>query len=381
MALQARFDSLTLEPLGPPRETDAGFLLVEGRITRSGVLEYRNKDGTIRRELRSDAEVFEPSALERLNGLPLTLRHPPEGLLTPSTVKARQVGTVFNPRRDGDHVRADILITDREAIEAAKKGIRQLSLGYISNILPESGTIDGESYDVLQTDVRPNHVALLLSGRAGELASIRMDGANTWCPEGTQLDTAYSGCEESSAPVAPSVPATSTPPLKEKKMKTLRLDGKDVNMEDDVAAAVEKALAGASATQARLDAALEEVAVLKVKADPKTQREAIQARIQLEVAAKDVLGEQVKLDGLEDVQVKAEVVRKLAPSAQLEGKDKAYIDARFDAAMENRAEARKSHTGAGPQSAAAVASAPPTMSKSEAAAKRMHERLSGKTTA
>ena len=55
--------------------------------------------------------------------------------------------------------------------------------------------------------------------------------------------------------------------------------------------------------------------------------------------AQRVLGTNEKLDGIDDLEIKRRVVKKLRPQAQLDGKDEVYVQARFDDCVEGSAPA------------------------------------------
>ena len=64
---------------------------------------------------------------------------------------------------------------------------------------------------------------------------------------------------------------------------------------------------------------------------------AARARTKLETTAARILGEGWKADGKSDEAVRKEVVMKVSPEAKLDGKDRAYLQARFDIAVEQSA--------------------------------------------
>lgn len=153
-------------------------------------------------------------------------------------------------------------------------------------------------------------------------------------------------------------PQLSLPNVESKRMAlellTLKLDGVDVEIPKATLPLVQRALADRdtkittletaaakhtadlSAVQARLDGVTEELG--KAKADaaaaPAKVRAEIQARAALEQQAVSVLGDAVKLDGLTDRQVREAVIKHTSPTVVLDGKDEAYVTARFDHAME-----------------------------------------------
>ena len=78
------------------------------------------------------------------------------------------VGAVAGtPWVEGDELRCDLLISDRDAIEAVKRGeLAEVSAGYEGEITYGDGTFSGEAYQARQSDFRFNHILLLPSGAA-----------------------------------------------------------------------------------------------------------------------------------------------------------------------------------------------------------------------
>ena len=169
--------------------TPEGFLRVTARIARAGVHTYRASelgvpdgfapDATIR-VYRPPEAVFAPDAMASFGGKPVTLDHPP-GMIDARNWKHYAVGhSGPSVTRDGDHLAADLLITDADAVARAEAGA-QLSNGYEADFDFTPGeTPDGEAYDARQTNIRGNHIALVGAGRCG--ASCRIsDAAATDC--------------------------------------------------------------------------------------------------------------------------------------------------------------------------------------------------------
>nr|WP_314614234.1 DUF2213 domain-containing protein [uncultured Pseudomonas sp.] len=163
--------------------TPEGFLLCEAvPIARIGTLLYDeselvNEDGPLIQggagglvtiERNAD-EVFRPETIASFEGKPVTLAHP-EDFVNPSNWRELSMGITQNVRRgdgvESDLMLADLLITDAQAIEDVRNGLRQVSCGY-----------DAE-YEQLavgrgrQTNIVGNHVALVERGRCGPRCAI-----------------------------------------------------------------------------------------------------------------------------------------------------------------------------------------------------------------
>jgi hypothetical protein len=163
--------------VGESRTTPQGGIIARANLTRTGVFDYRQPDGTIRRELRHPDEVFDKKSLDSLAHAPLTIDHPDK--VTPHNYKRVTVGHVAGtPHRAGKFVQQDVLVQDADAIDAAKKGkLQELSCGYECAIDPTPGDYNGEKYDAIQRRIRYNHVAAGPAGwgRAGPEVRMHLD--------------------------------------------------------------------------------------------------------------------------------------------------------------------------------------------------------------
>ncbi|MES2180711.1 MAG: DUF2213 domain-containing protein [Pseudomonadota bacterium] len=157
-----RFDYVELKA----RRTDEGYLIDTPSVARTGILVYRNDDGSIRRELRLPEDVFHADSLNSFIGKPITVDHP-KGLISHSDIDKYQVGTMLGAgRKDGENVVTDIVIH-----QPAKIGERrQLSLGYNVDLEETPGEWNGQRYDAIQRNIRVNHLSIVKSARAGAQA-------------------------------------------------------------------------------------------------------------------------------------------------------------------------------------------------------------------
>lgn len=167
--------------LASPVETPAGFLLCQGIVARVGVQEYVEANGKTIREFRPPEEVFDPESMRTFAISPLTNDHPPGlTLINPENIRQYQTGTAANLTRVDNSLRADILITDKQAIADARAGKTGLSSGYRSRVYAKPGVWKSPSgeeirFDTVQTRIRGNHIAQCWKSRAGDGARIRMD--------------------------------------------------------------------------------------------------------------------------------------------------------------------------------------------------------------
>lgn len=351
----------------PFERTTEGFLKGRAIVTCCGVFTYKRADGTLQRELRLPEEVFAPATLESLKLKPVTLNHPTE-LVTPENADMLQVGSLGdNPSStnqeynwngeptdwkkltDGLNVAVDMIITKKDAIDAVINGKQGLSMGYTCDIeMAEPGsTWCGVEYDYIQRNIKYNHCAIVDAGRAGDNAKIelRVDSADAVLED--KLVTKDGGT---------------------KMLKKINLDGIDYEAEESVIKALntEKKRADDAVAELskfkedsakelsvmtaerdtqkeRADKAEEDLAKAKAEALDSTKLdEAVNARIELYKNAEKA-GVEVKND-MKDADIKKAVIAKVFPKANLDGKDSAYIDARYDATVEMLAERADSNS-------------------------------------
>lgn len=321
----------------PAEKTAEGFLIARAPVTSIGVFSYKNPDGSERRELRLPEEVFAEDSLASLKMKPLTLLHPDEKV-TPENVGELSVGSVGSDvTSDSYRVYVSLTATKKDAVEAVENGsARSLSCGYDCDIEWTSGTWMGMKYDCIQRNIRYNHVALVPVPRAGDGNAIRMDSAGT--------------------PTLPDMNKHENNTNQEDKMDKIHLDGADYQAEPQVIAAYNKAVDRADGLEKELDKARtdskEQLDKLTAeKSTVEAERDSIKERLdamekempgKIEKAIKDRLelvgkataaGVEVKAD-MADSDIKKAVISKVFPSANLDGKDEAYIAARFDCACE-----------------------------------------------
>ena len=166
-----RLDSV---PMQKAYFTPEGFLKDKPILTSTGIFEYTNPDGSIRRELRLPEDVFSPESLKSYRGKPIVVTHD-AGLIDKDNVAENQIGTILSEgERSGDDVRAEIIIHDTDAMKDS--GYKELSLGYNLDLDETPGEWNGQRYDAVQKNIRINHLALVREARAGEQARLNMDG-------------------------------------------------------------------------------------------------------------------------------------------------------------------------------------------------------------
>lgn len=165
-----RLDSV---PITQAFYTEEGYLKDRPILTSTGIFEYANPDGSIRRELRLPEDVFDRESLASYEGKPIIITHD-AGLVTKDNVSENIVGTILSEgARSGEDVVAKIIIHDTR--EMQRCGLKELSLGYNLDLDEEPGEWNGQHYDAIQRNIRINHLALVREARAGEQARLNID--------------------------------------------------------------------------------------------------------------------------------------------------------------------------------------------------------------
>lgn len=169
-----RLDSIRLDEADKTYFTDEGYLVDHPILTSTGIFEYKNPDGTTRKELRLPEEVFDKESLQSYRGKPIIVTHA-AGEVDKNNVDTEGIGTILSDGyRDGDDVRAEIIIHDTDRMKAS--GLRELSLGYSLDLEETPGEWNGQHYDAIQRNIRVNHLALVSEARAGDTARLNLDG-------------------------------------------------------------------------------------------------------------------------------------------------------------------------------------------------------------
>lgn len=149
-------------------KTPEGYLVcVDAVLARTGKQEYmrdeifHDGDDTLVSVDRPEKEVFSPEALASFENKPICILHPDEDV-NAGNVREYCVGFVRDVKRGTDNgtdvMLGTLVLMDEEAIREVEGGTyTDLSCGYDCDI--------GE--DLIQRNIRGNHIALCEAGRAG----------------------------------------------------------------------------------------------------------------------------------------------------------------------------------------------------------------------
>jgi hypothetical protein len=355
--------------LRKPERTPQGFLRVDAMVARVGVLEYRNPNGSIRRELRLPEEVRSPESLAGFEGISATDGHPTV-LVDAGNARALESGTVTGAARmDGDWVIAPMVIKDPKLIAKIESGKTGVSAGYEirEDHTPGVHPVYGP-YDLIQRDITPNHIACAVAvPRAGSGAHIRMDGVDFLVEESRSSASGAAQIDQSVARhhgentmdkdeqirllTQQLAEAQSRAESAESNLKT-RTDERDTAV-----ARAETSDGLAKEKQARLDsgAAAAEGEAVKEKQTriDELERELSDMRKDFPVRVRDratlvaraqvVLGDSVRCDAMDDRAIWEAGIHRYEPTTKLDkSTSDAYLKARFDSLYEGRAQSAAS---------------------------------------
>lgn len=312
------------------RRDGDGFLYSDSTVGRTGVLVYRNPDGTVRRELRLPEEAGSASTLASMIGKPVIITHN-GGMVDKHNAKGRIVGTMITARQDGELTNSEIVLHDGEAITKAEKGeLAELSLGYRLSLEKRSGyyhsgrneirddAAEGfEPFDYIQRNITVNHVALVRIARAGSVARLNLDGDEIVNTEDfktmAKITLANGAVVEVTDEVAAHVSDLAT-----------RLDGVNAELSTTKGAlvAITADRDGLKKTVDGIPAQMEQVR--------KDAADELNASAQLKAS---VAHRVTDVNGKSDVEIKKAFIAVALPTANLDGLDDNGIDGTFRAAL------------------------------------------------
>ena len=228
------------------------------------------------------------------------------------------IGSVLSAgRQDGKNLIADIVIHNTEPV---LKGKKELSVGYEVELEETSGiTEDGEPYDVIQRNIKPNHLAIVSKGRAGN-ARLNLDSADAVQTTEKENVNQNVNVTLSTIRLDSGIEYQAAPEVIVEKNK-LKQDKADAEK------AKEQAKAEADTANAKVAELEKEKAQIKQDA-----YQAAKARLELESVATSHKVE-VKADSTDTDLKKAVIKAVRGDSLNLDDKSDDYISAAFDLAV------------------------------------------------
>lgn len=187
--------TVALKDAGTKREYDEnGYLIVrDNPITLEGVFEYAGSelinvvDAEVADEIdplkiykvyRPASELKSEQVQKGVSVLPIIDDHKFVGEkkkhLNPDDRDGVVEGAIIGmPRFKAPYLVADLIFYTSKITKKIESGKVELSLGYTSRIVKETGFFDGERYDFVMRDIVPNHLSLVDKGRSGSEVAVQ----------------------------------------------------------------------------------------------------------------------------------------------------------------------------------------------------------------
>jgi hypothetical protein len=311
--------------------------------------------------------------------IPVTNGHPQERLVSAENAKRLAIGyTGETITQDGEFVLSNLLITDLASVkDVTERNRRELSLGYTVDLIPEEGSYNDQPYNFRQTNIKYNHLSIVDNARAGSEARIALDSfdAEEILIEEANMakrkvkidddeilmeDNVANQVEQLLARVA-NLEAEKSRLAEEKdklaaELTSLKNGDVDLKEEEDEGEEKEEKEVGYMSKENPY--ATRETPVkapngerVPMKPQDKEKREnekynnmdaafiksLVRARVKLQKIAEDFLGSNAlaRIDDMSDLEIKKEVIKRIQIHANLDGRSEVYIQARFDALLED----------------------------------------------
>lgn len=328
-----RFDVVQLDNI---KENSSGFLTYDFIAAQTGVFPYLDPmTGDIVYELKHPDDLLTPEVLEQLKKLPITDDHPWE-LVNPDNAQDHVKGlTSGNAKIIENKLAGDGTVFDASLIgKILNNNKKECSLGFECKLVEESGEYKGQKYDRRQTEFEINHLAMVEKGRCGPDCSAKLDSGNyaVQVRKDTDLDEMKKRHKRS-----------------DKKMKKIKLDGKEFEVQNEVAARIDtlkndnqKLQKEVGKLEGKIDGKDDTIDNLKEKIDELEESqlsdekldEAVNERLSLLKDANLFLEDDYEVKGKSEREIKIDCIKSVNDEFDAEGKADEYVNARFDVLKE-----------------------------------------------
>lgn len=312
--MAVRLDTVPIRD--PKIDPQTGFLYVRRvPIAQVMVQPYKRPDDSIEMEAKLPENLLSDATVESANNKPVTNNHPSE-LVTKSNSNRYMKGfTTSNAHVEGNMLYNDIAITDENLIDEIQSGRKtELSIGFETEVIPQSGELNGVKYDAVQKNIQINHVAVVKRGRAGH--NVRITGDSAIAIEddkGESMDTTKIRIGDSDINVAVADADKVTALDKELDKAKAELDSKNAEIKD-LKSQLDTEKGKVDAIQNKADSALKENEDLKSKYegdsfDEKVEKK-MQERLDLIEEVRPYLGDDYDFKGKGEKELKVDAIKK-----------------------------------------------------------------------
>lgn len=289
--------------IGSVTKTSDGYYHVQAPISKVGILQYLQTDGSIKRVFVPKETLMDSNSIETIKFKPITNGHPKENV-SPSNYKKLVAGSCGEISAFIDpFVMASFSICSDDAISDIQSGKTEISAGYTCEVIPESGEYNGEKYDYVQRNRIYDHIAIVYEGRAGHDVSMNFDEKDNIINMN----------------------------IKKKENNLMKLDGKEMS-ESEVIDLVTTIRKDNENLKGQLDAQkikLDE-ADAQVKKIPELVSSGIIERNRILLKANLVLDEKELKPELSDLDIQKLTIAKVYPELKLDSKTTDYINGVFE---------------------------------------------------
>ena len=332
-----------------------GYLVLKCIFARTGIQERYGAEISpdfestkLYKEYRSPDEVFKPEVIEAFKNIVITNDHPKE-LLTTQNTKFHAIGFVSSTVEiiDDSYLECEITIYDDSTIEDIQAGKVELSAGYLYNL----EIVQNSDYDYIQTDIKPNHIAIVQAGRCGSVCSMAFDKKpnlkqgvkmkvifKKMLPDGTEEVISEVEVKDEELAKALQIVADSL----FEATKTVKASDEEVSEAKAKDEEIDKLQAEAKAKD-------EEIDKLQAEVDTKPKEVATDSKAMM-ILATDLAGVMVIANdsgidckGKVACDIKKELIAKYQPNLDLTGKSAEYIGYAFDNVASQIKDADKSY--------------------------------------
>lgn len=357
-----RYDTATVA--GMTTDPITGFIHARNvPIARTGVFKYVKPDGSIHKEAKLPEDILSDSTVESANNKPVTDNHPENAngqriLVNRDNSTALMKGfTASNAhvdRTDGT-VRVDMTITNPDLIKKISGGKRQLSIGFQTQVVPQSGVYKNTEYDSVQKDITINHVAVVDVAREGPDISLdrsvvgdsaemigELDDFSKEKGQKPQMDFEKVRIGDQTIKVATDdadklIKFDSDNQANQKRIDELNAQIKKLTDErDSLKSGNKQAENDKSEAQAKADSLEKELQGYRDKVEGDGLDKLVDQRMGLIDDVKSIVGDSFDPHGKSEKEMKIEAIKSVdGDSAEIDGKDDVYVNAYFNA-VKNR---------------------------------------------
>lgn len=333
-------------------DPQTGFLHIPNvPIARVGVFPYRRPNKSIKMEAKLPTELLVDTAVESANNKVVTNDHPPVLVDKDNARKYTKGFTSGNAHVDGDTLRVDMTIMDKDLIDEIQSHKKEeLSIGFETEVSPEKGEYKGVKYDSVQRNIQINHVAVVNRARGGHELSFNADSAEMiddvkgeyMAFKKVMFDGAEITVDENDVPAVENAQKKSDDKqakIDELKSQIAKLQAQLKELQGDSDNSKQEAADNkkeADQAKAKADALEAELADYKKKYEGDAFDEAVAKRLNLIEEVKPYLGDSYDFAGKTSQELKKAAIKSVNDSVDLEDKNKDYVDAYFDSLKANR---------------------------------------------